>query len=78
MITIDISCDVCRESDCFSIHTKLSRVRKNFHHIKGKDFCCRCATKAIIDLDYIPSGMELITRNLTNKEKDVVYNFYCL
>jgi hypothetical protein len=78
MIVLDISCDVCRSSDCFPLGTKLSKVRESVYHIKGNDYCSTCVTRALIGLSYIPTGTELITRNLTNKEKIVVREFYCL
>jgi hypothetical protein len=78
MIVLDISCDNCRSSDCFPLGTKLSTVRKFAYHINGKDYCANCVTKALIGLNYIPYGTELIKRDLTKAEKAVVHNFYCL
>jgi len=78
MIVLDISCDICRTSEVFSYGTPKKIVRKVYHHIKRKDICCSCATIGVIGIGYIPSGTEVIRKNLTISEKKKIIQYYNL
>ena len=78
VICFDISCDICRESECFSLNTSKKKIYKTYHHIKKKDICPNCVTMGVINMNYIPLDVEVIIRDLTKDERKKVIEFYNL
>jgi len=78
MITLNISCDICRKSESFPFNTGKRKMYEMYHRIKKNDICPECVTKAIIKKDYIPMGTKIIIRDLMPLERKKVIGFYNL
>lgn len=76
MITFNLMCDACGDSEAFKLSTTKRKIRKRYYAIKDKDVCPSCVTKAISGLGYVPVGTDLIVRDLNSSEKLKVFKFY--
>ena len=77
MITYDISCDVCRTSNAFPLGTKKKDMYKAMHRIFRNDICVGCVYEALRkQSDEFYTIEEIVLKNLTKDEKEIVYNYY--
>ena len=77
MITYNISCDVCRTQKAFSLGTKKNDMYKAMHRIFKNDVCVSCVYDALRkQSDEHYTIEEIVFKNLTRDEKEIVYNYY--
>lgn len=75
MLNYDLMCNICACSEIFSLNVLKKDIFKKYHHIsKNIDICPRCASKIILNKEWIETN-ELIIRNLTKKEKELIVNY---
>lgn len=78
MITLNISCDNCRESEAFPLGTSKKKIYKTYHRIKKNDICSNCVTRAIMGVSFVPTHETILYRDLTESEKKKVIQYYDL